>query len=456
MLYHWFELGHAAFRPARAAADTCRLFLDNPFNPLSHTPLARSASAVCEVFERTTRRYGKPAFGISHTRIDGDLVPVVEETVHQEPFCRIVHFRRDERGQRRNDPKVLLVAPMSGHFATLLRGTVEALLPAHDVYITDWQDARTVPYSAGRFDLDSYIELLMRLFRMFEGDVHVVAVCQPSVPVMAAVSLMEQNGEPLTPRSMTLLGGPVDTRRSPTAVNRLAERRGTEWFERTVITSVPWPYAGRGRLVYPGFLQLTGFMTMNLDRHIKAHKDLFVHLVRGDGDSAEKHKEFYDEYLAVMDLSAEFYLQTIDTVFVRHALPNGTMSHKGQRVEPAAIRRTALMTVEGEKDDITGLGQCSAAHELAAGLSADRRVRYVQDGVGHYGIFNGSRFRKEIAPRIAMFMRQHDPRGARAEARNQRAGDASARSASNPSREIRLSPGAVAAGSHAVWMPESE
>jgi poly(3-hydroxybutyrate) depolymerase len=411
MLYHWYELSHAAFRPARAAVDSCRLLLSNPFNPISHTSVGRHAAAACEVFERTTRRYDKPAFGLATTTVDGATVAVEERVVWQRPFCRLLRFKRDIPSERAaRDPRVLLVAPMSGHFATLLRGTVEALLPNHEVFITDWMDARDVPLAAGPFDLDGYIDYIIDMLRHFGGDVHVFAVCQPSVPVLAAVSLMEADRDPNSPRSMILAGGPVDTRINMTAVNKLAEERGTDWFSRHVITNVPWPNPGFGRSVYPGFLQLTGFMTMNLDRHVKAHKDLFNDLVRGDGDSAEKHREFYDEYLAVMDLTAEFYLQTIDTVFVRHALPKGEMRHRGERVDPSAIRRTALMTIEGERDDITGLGQCRAAQDLCSGLRSNYKLHYECPGVGHYGIFNGSRFRADIAPRIAQFILTHDPR----------------------------------------------
>ncbi|MBI1383345.1 MAG: polyhydroxyalkanoate depolymerase [Rhizobiales bacterium] len=409
MLYSWYELGHAAVRPARAAADTYRLILSHPFNPIAHTAMGRGASAAFEVFERTTRRYAKPRFGIAETIVDGETIAVTQETVSEKPFCRLVRFRRHLAPERAaSDPKVLLVAPMSGHFATLLRGTVESLLPDHDVYITDWLDARNVPLSAGSFDLDDYVDYMIEIFRRFEGDVHVVAVCQPSVPVLAAVALLEMDRDPAIPSSMTLMGGPIDTRINPTVVNLLAEKRGTEWFKRNVITYVPWPNAGVGRAVYPGFLQLSGFMTMNLDRHLKAHKDLFLHLVRGDGDSADKHKEFYDEYLAVMDLTSEFYLQTIETVFVRHALAKGQFRHRGRLVEPSAIERVALLTIEGEKDDITGRGQCSAAIDLCSGLQSAMKQHYEQPDVGHYGIFNGSRFRKGILPKMAKFIRQHD------------------------------------------------
>jgi poly(3-hydroxybutyrate) depolymerase len=409
LLYHWYELGQAAFRPARAAAGSCRLFF-NPFNPLTHTAVGRRAVAACEVFERATRRYDKPDFGITRTRVDGQPVNVSEEVVWQTPFCRLLHFKRDiDPALAAQHPRLLLVAPMSGHFATLLRGTVETFLPEHEVYITDWQDARNVSQIAGSFDLDDYIDTMVAMFRFFGGDVHVFAVCQPSVPVLAATALMEAEDDPAVPLTLVLAGGPVDTRINRTVVNTLAEKRGTDWFRRNVITNVPWPCPGRGRQVYPGFLQLSGFMTMNLDRHMQAQKDMFLHLVHGDGDSADKHREFYDEYLAVMDLTAEFYLQTVDTVFVQHLMPRGLMTSRGRPVDLAAIRRPALMTVEGEKDDITGTGQCRAALDLCTGIPPEQKVHFECPKVGHYGVFNGSRFRTEIAPRMAKFMRAHDP-----------------------------------------------
>jgi poly(3-hydroxybutyrate) depolymerase len=293
---------------------------------------------------------------------------------------------------------------MSGHFPSLLRGTVEAFLPNHDVYVTDWVDARTVPVAEGPFDLDDYIDYIISMLHRLGGDTHVVAVCQPSVPVLAAAALMEADQDPYVPISMVLMGGPIDTRINPTAVNALAEQRGIDWFRTHVITKVPFPNPGFMRDVYPGFLQLNGFVSMNLERHIEAHKQLFLNLVRGDGDSAQKHKEFYDEYLAVMDLAAEFYLQTVDTVFVRHALPKGEMRHRDRRVDPAAIKRVALFTIEGEHDDISGVGQTEAAHRLCVNIPPDRQAHWLQPGVGHYGVFNGSRFRAEIAPRISDFV----------------------------------------------------
>lgn len=397
--------------PARAVADSVRLAFRNPLNPLSHTALGRGTAAALEVFERTTRRYAKPEFQITETDSRGIPVGVTEEVVWEKPFCRLIHFRKDyPDGENRDRSRVLLVAPLSGHYATLLRGTVQGLLPRHDVYITDWRDARNIPLLCGQFDLDSYIDYLMEMYELFHGNVHVIGVCQPSVPVLASVSLMEAEGNPNVPLSMTLLGGPIDTRRNPTAVNELAEKKSIKWFERNVIMSVPWPNPGFGRRVYPGFLQLTGFMTMNMDRHLSAHKNLFVHLIEGDGDSATKHREFYDEYLAVMDLTAEFYLQTVETVFMSHSLGNGTMTHNGVRVDPSKIKRVALMTVEGEKDDITGIGQCAAAHDLCVNIPSAKKIHYEQPGVGHYGIFNGSRFRADIAPRISDFIANNQPR----------------------------------------------
>jgi poly(3-hydroxybutyrate) depolymerase len=407
MFYQFYEFGHAAIAPVRATAEAMRVAYANPFNPLSYTAFGRSMAAGLEVFERATRRYAKPEFGLDETPIGNRPVSVHPKVVWSKPFCDLLHFERCLPAGHGYDPKILIVAPMSGHYATLLRGTVEALLPSADVYITDWKDARMVPLAQGAFDLDDYIDYTMEMIRFLGPDTHVVAVCQPSVPVLAAVAVMEEAGDPLAPASMTLMGGPIDTRINPTAVNKLAQEKPLAWFEENVIMGVPWPQPGAMRAVYPGFLQLSGFMSMNLDRHMIAQKDFFFHLVKNNGDSAEKHREFYDEYLAVMDLTAEFYLQTVDTVFIRHALPKGEMTHRGKRVDPSKIRRTALLTVEGENDDISGVGQTYAAQTLCSSLTADMRLHYVQPDVGHYGVFNGSRFRKEIAPRIIRFAREH-------------------------------------------------
>jgi poly(3-hydroxybutyrate) depolymerase len=418
-MYWFYEVSHAALNPARAYADAARLYFKSPINPLSFTTFGKSIAAACELFERSTRRYGRPEWRIDSTLVGGERVPVQIATVWERPFCRLLHFERSLlHPPRRPQPKILIVAPMSGHYPTLLRGTVEAFLPNHDVYLTEWVDARMVPLADGAFDLDDYIDYVISILHKLQGDTHVIAVCQPSVPVLAAVALMEAEDDRCVPNSMVLMGGPIDTRRNPTAVNKLAEQRGTDWFRRNVITKVPFPNPGFMRDVYPGFLQLNGFMSMNLDRHLEAHKDLFMHLVQGDGDSAQKHREFYDEYLAVMDLAAEFYLQTVDTVFVRHALPKGTMKHRGVPVDPARIHRVALMTVEGEHDDISGVGQTEAAHALCINIPTDRRTHYLQPAVGHYGVFNGSRFRAEIAPRIADFVLSNETRMLRRWKRN--------------------------------------
>jgi len=400
-------MNHAAMAPLRAGADLMRQACNNPLNPLSNTAFGRSLDAGFEVFERLTRRYGKPEFGISSTDIDGKAVDVVEEVVWTKPFCRLIHFNRSLPEERPADPKIVLVAPMSGHYATLLRGTVGALLPHADIYITDWIDARTVPLTEGRFDLDDYISYVVEMLHHLGEGTHVVAVCQPSVPVLAAVALMEADQDRFAPASMTLMGGPIDTRINPTGVNELAKAKPIDWFRDSVVMPVPWPQPGFGRSVYPGFLQLSGFMSMNLDRHMSAHKDFYLNLVKNDGDSAEKHREFYDEYLAVMDLTAEFYLQTVETVFIEHALPKGTMMHRGRAVDPAAIRNVALFTVEGENDDISGIGQTKAAHDLCLNLPQEKRRHYMQPDVGHYGVFNGSRFRNEIVPQMVAFFQEH-------------------------------------------------
>jgi poly(3-hydroxybutyrate) depolymerase len=404
LAYLWYETAHWMLSPARAATDATRLLFENPVNPLSRTPYGRTVAAACELFERTTRRYDKPTFGLDTTVVDGKPAAVTERTVWERPFCRVIAFDRTIVSEAPPQPKLLIVAPMSGHYATLLRGTVEAFLPTHQVFITDWVDARMVPLAAGSFDLDDYIDYVMSMARSLGPNLHVLAVCQPSVPVIAAVARMEAENDPLAPRSFTLMGGPIDTRRSPTAVNQVAEERGVEWFKRNCIVKVPASYPGFWRDVYPGFLQLSGFMAMNLDRHMSAHWGMFQHLVDGDGDSAEKHREFYDEYLAVMDLTAEFYLQTVEKVFVKHELPKGEMMHRDRPVDLTAIRRCAIMAVEGEKDDISGVGQTLAALDLTPNLAADKKVYHLQRNVGHYGVFNGSRFRSEIAPRIADFI----------------------------------------------------
>ncbi|UZX13775.1 polyhydroxyalkanoate depolymerase [Methylocystis sp. MJC1] len=406
MSYQVYEMLHLAFAPARAATDALLHTIKSPLNPFSHTSFGRSIAASAELFERMTRRYGKPLFGLDTTTIDGVEVSIVEEHVWMKPFCSLLHFKRAFEGEEPSQSKLLIVAPMSGHYATLLRGTVEAFLPTHDVYITDWADARTVPLIDGSFDLDDYIDYLEDMLRHLAQDgrpVHTLGVCQASVPLICAIAAMEAANDPAAPDSMVLMGGPIDPRVNPTAVNQLAEKRGIDWFRRHCIHTVPFPHAGMGREVYPGFLQLSGFMAMNIERHVSAHVEMFNHLVEGDGDSAEKHRDFYDEYLAVMDLTAEFYLQTVEHVFIRHEVPLGLLRHRGELVDLAAIRRTALLTVEGEKDDISGVGQTFAAQALCPSIPDARKAHHLQLGVGHYGVFNGSRFRRDIAPRICAF-----------------------------------------------------
>src|SRR5436309_7516096 len=411
-MYWFYEMSHAALNPSRAFADAAKIYFKSPINPLSYTTFGKSVAAACELFERSTRRYGQPEWNIDSTSIAGERVPVRIECVWQRPFCRLLHFERIfARPPRRPQPTVLLVAPMSGHYPTLLRGTVEAFLPNHDVYITEWVDARMVPLADGGFDLDDYIDYVISMLHALGGETHIVAVCQPSVPVLAAVARMEAEGDAFVPLTMTLMGGPIDTRSNPTVVNTLAEQRGIDWFRRHVITKVPFPHPGFMRDVYPGFVQLNGFMTMNLDRHLEAHRNLFRHLVDGDGDSATKHREFYDEYLAVMDLSAEFYLQTVETVFIRHDLPYCSMTQRSKPVDPSKIRRVALLTVEGEHDDISGVGQTQAAHRLCVNIPEENKMHYLQPAVGHYGVFNGSRFRSEIAARISDFVLSQNRRG---------------------------------------------
>ena len=405
--YQAYEMTYLAVAPARALADLTRVWARSPFNPISKTAFGRTIVASSDMFERLTRRYGKPRFLLEKVQIDGRDTAIKEEIVWQRPFCRVIRFKRD-LPPGREQPKLLIVAPMSGHYATLLRGTVEAFLPFYDVYITDWTNARMVP-KIERFDLDDYIDYLIDICEVLNDTttpLHTLGVCQPAVPLIAAVAIMEADRNPKAPTSMTLMGGPIDTRRSPTAVNQLAEKRGSKWFADNCIFPVPYPYPGFGRKVYPGFLQLSGFMAMNIDRHVDAHLDMFKHLVRGDEDSGERQREFYDEYLAVMDLTEEFYLQTIDAVFVEHLLPKGVMTHRNKRIDLAAVRKVGLMTVEGENDDISGIGQTRAAHDLCCNLPDVLKAHHVQKGVGHYGVFNGSRFRRDIVPRIVEFQRR--------------------------------------------------
>ncbi len=405
MLYQYYEWQRAALGPMRMAASSALGLLNMPGNPVSATPFGRVAAAALDSFEHSTRQFGKPEFGLRTTPIDGAEVAVHEEVVAHRTWCDLVRFRRD--AERPDDPRLLIVAPMSGHYATLLRGTVEAFLPDTDVFITDWRNARDVSVLDPDFSLDDYIDYVSDFVHVLGPRTHVLAVCQPAVPVLAATSLMNAAKDPLAPASITLIGGPIDTREAPTAVNLFAKRHPIDWFRDNVIHYAPLGTLGFMRKVYPGFLQLAGFMSMNLDRHVEAHWAMFQHLVQGDGESLGSKRAFYEEYRAVMDLPAEYYLQTIETVFQEHALPRGTMVSRNRRVEPAAIEQTALLTIEGERDDISGLGQTRAAHKLATNLPVEMREHREQKGVGHYGLFNGRRFREEVAPAIKAFMAAH-------------------------------------------------
>ncbi len=406
MLYQLHEWQHAAMAPMRLMAEAQASLLNLP-HPVNMMPAARGLAAGLEVFERVTRRYPKPKFGFDPVTVGGRKRAVNERVVLRLPFCQLKHFEREGTAQRK-DPKLLIVAPLSGHYATLLRGTVEAMLPNHEVYITDWRDARLVPLRDGDFGLDDYIDYVIHFLHHLGPNTHVMAVCQPSVPVLAAVALMSQARNPNAPASMTLMGGPIDTRLSPTVPNTLAQERSIEWFEHSVINRVPVNYPGFMRRVYPGFIQLTGFMSMNIDRHVGAHVRLFHHLIKGDGDSAQQHKAFYDEYLSVMDLPADYYLETVQRVFQQHLLPLHRFPWRGQIIDTNAIERTALLTVEGELDDISGIGQTHAAHTICGRIPKAKREHHLQPSVGHYGVFNGRRWREQIAPRVTAFIARHD------------------------------------------------
>ena len=405
MLYDAYEMQRSMLAGASAMANFGAGLLQNPANPFAYLGGGAIVGSALEVFAHAAAPRGKPAFGLDHTMIDGRDVAVVEEIVLRKPFGQLKRFRREgvEGG-----PKLLIVAPMSGHYATLLRGTVERMLPFADVHITDWRDAKLVPLSDGRFDLDDYIDYLVDFLAAMGTDAaprsHMLAVCQPSVPAYAAAAVMSADRHPNRPLTLTMMGGPVDTREAPTAVNTLATERPHAWFRQNVIVTVPMTYPGAGRQVYPGFLQLAGFMSMNLGNHLISHWELFKHLVQGDGDSAEATKRFYEEYRSVCDMTSEFYLQTIETVFQRHALPKGEYLHRGKRVDPGAITDIGLLAIEGERDDISGLGQTRAALTLATNLPAEKKRYLMAEGVGHYGIFNGSKWRNRIAPVCEDFM----------------------------------------------------
>lgn len=371
-------------------------------------------SASHEMSERFAKDYAKPEFNLKETQIGGKAVTVTEEIVEDRAFGSLLHFKRDTN---RDDPKLLIVAPMSGHYATLLRDTVAEMLPNHDVYITDWKDARDVPLSKGDFGLDDYIDYVKGFIEKIGPGAHVMAVCQPTVATLAAVSLLAEEKSPCQPVSMTLMGGPLDTRAAETEVTKLAESKPIEWFEENLIGQVPGHYKGAGRLVYPGFVQLFSFMAMHPEKHMQSHAEMFNHLMEGNHDKADKIKAFYDEYLAVCDLPGKFYLETVQKVFIDQQLAKGTLEHDGKLINPAAIKHTALLTIEGEKDDISAPGQTTSAHKMCAGLKPDQKFHYLQPGAGHYGIFNGKGWREDIAPRITAFIRDrakkngvhHDP-----------------------------------------------
>jgi poly(3-hydroxybutyrate) depolymerase len=410
MLYQLHEMQRSFLNPLMQWADASAKLFSNPVSPFAHTPFSQRIAAGYELMYRLGKDYEKPDFGLASTTINGQEIGVLERTALSKPFCKLLHFKKDMADTEfaaLKQPTVLLVAPLSGHHSTLLRDTVRALLPEQDVYITDWVDARMVPLSDGAFHLDDYIYYVQDFIRHLGPDVHVISVCQPTVPVLAAISLMATNKDPKLPKSMIMMGGPIDPRKSPTAVNDLATEKPFSWFENTVIYAVPGNYPGFGRKVYPGFLQHAGFIAMNPGRHAQSHREFYQHLLRGDDDSAEAHRKFYDEYNAVLDMPAEYYLETIKTVFQESRLPKGTWEVGGQLVRPQDIESVALFTIEGELDDISGAGQTQAAHELCTGIPEDKHQHFTAPKCGHYGIFSGRRWREIICPMIGEFIRKH-------------------------------------------------
>lgn len=410
MLYDAYEVQRSLLAGASTLANMGAGWMQNPVNPLAYSHMGPIVASALDVFAHAAAPRGKPDFGLTSTVVAGETVAVHEEIVLRKPFGQLKRFRRIRADGREveGQPRLLMVAPMSGHYATLLRGTVERMLPGHDVYVTDWRDAKLVPLDEGGFDLDDYIDYLVEFLEAIGPGAHMLAVCQPSVPAFAAACLMSADNHPARPKTLTMMGGPIDTRKAPTEVNTVATQRPFSWFEQNVIATVPYLYPGAGRKVYPGFLQLAGFMAMNFGNHMVSHWEMFRHLVEGDGESAEATKDFYDEYRAVCDMTAEFYLQTVDVVFQRHALPKGEMTHRGRKVDPAAIEDIALLAIEGERDDISGVGQTKAALTIATGLAADRKKYHLAKGVGHYGIFHGSKWREKIAPILEDWIAAHD------------------------------------------------
>ncbi|HEX6219038.1 MAG TPA: polyhydroxyalkanoate depolymerase [Sphingomicrobium sp.] len=405
MLYDAYEVQRSLLAGASRLAGLGAGWLNNPTNPFGYSSMGPLVAAGLEVFAHASAPRGKPDFGIGEVQIGKKLVQVDEDIALRKAFGQLKHFRKIDAEP--GEP-LLVVAPMSGHYATLLRGTVERMLPKHDVFITDWRDAKLVPLDEGGFDLDDYIDYLIEfcdtIFRKTGKRPHMLAVCQPSVPAFAATGVMNADKHQARPRTLTMMGGPVDTRKAPTAVNTLATQRPHSWFQQNVIATVPMIYPGAGRKVYPGFLQLAGFMTMNLGSHLISHWEMFKHLVVGDDESADATRNFYDEYLSVCDMTAEFYLQTVDVVFQRHLLPRGEFEHRGRRVDPGAIKDTPLLAIEGERDDISGIGQTRAALDLSTGLAASKKQYHLAKDVGHYGIFNGRKWREKIAPVVEKFI----------------------------------------------------
>ncbi|MBA3730734.1 MAG: polyhydroxyalkanoate depolymerase [Sphingomonas sp.] len=409
MLYDAYEVQRSMMAGASRLAGMGAGWLNNPSNPLSYSSMGPVVAAGLGVFAHASAGRGKPGFGLESTIVGRKVVAIEEEVVVRKPFGQLKHFVKEGV---KSQPPLLIVAPMSGHYATLLRGTVERLLPRQDVFITDWRDAKLVPLEDGRFDLDDYVEYLVEfcdaILATTGQRAHVLAVCQPSVPAYAATAIMNADKHPARPKSLTMMGGPVDTRAAPTAVNTLATKRPHSWFQQNAIATVPMIHPGSGRQVYPGFLQLAGFMTMNLGNHLVSHFEMFKHLVAGDDESADATRDFYDEYLSVCDMTAEFYLQTVDVVFQRHLLPKGEYMHRGKLVDPAAIKDTALLAIEGERDDISGIGQTKSALGLATKLAAGKKHYHLAKGVGHYGIFNGRKWREGIAPVVEKFIAAND------------------------------------------------
>ncbi|TAL54837.1 polyhydroxyalkanoate depolymerase [Pandoraea sp.] len=413
MLYQIHEYQRAWLNPMTAWAEAAAKSFADPASPFALIPGAARVAAGYELLYRLGKAYEKPEFGIRQIEKDGRKCPIIEQTIIEKPFCSLLRFKRysDDTSTVRDmkeEPTVLVCAPLSGHHATLLRDTVRTLLQDHKVYITDWNDARMVPVSEGPFHLDDYVAYIQDFIRHIGAEnLHVISVCQPTVPVLAAISLMASNDEP-TPKTMTMMGGPIDARKCPTSVNSLATNKSFEWFRDNVIYAVPSNYPGAGRMVYPGFLQHAGFVAMNPDRHVTSHWDYYLDLLRGDNDDAEAHRRFYDEYNAVLDMAAEYYLETIRTVFQEFRLAKGTWDVRGERVRPQDITGTALFTIEGELDDISGSGQTEAAHDLCTGIPASHRQHFTAPGCGHYGIFSGSRWRTVIYPKIRDFIRAYD------------------------------------------------